>query len=192
MKTIFFFHFLFCSFVLIAQENKDTLHFKEQKMSEKGKILFTVDYPITPDQPIDIYFYNKHFKRPTQFPQQLVQTEFNDTTVVEWYQENEPKSLQSNYYFETTYDEKGKAIRYYFSGCAACTSFSFTLKIEYDEQNRPTRLKKWLGNLEAIPKGDKETIPVIEETILFYDQTGNLIHLKQYIEDHLIWEIGIE
>jgi hypothetical protein len=165
---------IFLAFSSSAQTEKFKI-FKKTEYSNNNFYTQTYDTIKLTQEPIDIYFFRKHFHFPYYLPDKFIDERLKHRTTSVWRDPNGKKDDKNNWQNTYTYDSLGRVTSYTYSGCFVCSNFPYNYRVTYNKK----------GQVEQL----NETINSIESFKFYYDNKGDIIKLEKYLLDKLETEV---
>lgn len=126
-------------------------------------------------EPVDIYFFKKHFNFPYDLPGKFTDEALKNRTVSVWRNPNGKKEDKGNWENTYTYDRLGRVTNYTYSGCFLCSNLPYNYSVTYNKD----------GQIEAL----NETINNLQSFRFYYDAQGAIVKLEKYISGKLQTEL---
>ncbi len=163
------------------------LAFSSSAQTEKSKVFKKIEYingnfyrqtydtiKLT-EEPIDIYFFRKHFNFPYYLPDRFIDKSLRNRIISVWRDLNGKKDYQKNRENTYTYDSIGRVTNYTYSGCFVCSNLPYNYRVIYNKK----------GKIEQI----NNTINSKENFKFYYDNKDDIVKLEKYLLDKLETEV---
>ncbi|KAA2239834.1 hypothetical protein F0L74_26985 [Chitinophaga agrisoli] len=125
------------------------------------------------NEPIDVYFFQRHFSSPAHLPKKFTDKQYSGQTISFWSNPNGKKDFQSNWTNTYSYDSLGRVINYAYSACVACSSVPYNYSVTYNAK----------GQVTLIADKSKDRFR------FYYNDKGDIIKFEKYLLDKLETEI---
>lgn len=126
-------------------------------------------------EPVDVYFFKKHFNFPYYLPGKFTDEALKNRTISVLRNPNGKKDDKGNWENTYTYDSLGRVTNYTYSSCFLCSSLPYSYSVTYNKD----------GQIEAL----NETINNLESFRFYYDAKGAIVKLEKYIFGKLQTEL---
>ena len=123
------------------------------------------------DEPIDVYFFRRHFYAPYYLPEKFVDPGKKNKTISVWQDPNGKKDYNLNWQKNYIYDNFGRVTSYNYSGCSVCSNFPYSYSVSYNAS----------GNVERI--FDKDHLK--DSFMFFYNSKGDIVKMDKFLSDQL-------
>lgn len=123
------------------------------------------------NEPIDIYFFKRHFFSPYYLPEKFIDQQHKNKTISAWRDPKGKKDYQQNWENTYTYDSLGRVTNYTYSGCFICSNLPYSYTVTYNSIGQVHRI----FNTTNIKDGFK----------FYYNKKGDVVKLEKYLLDKL-------
>lgn len=123
------------------------------------------------NEPIDIYFFKRHFFSPYYLPEKFIDQRQRKTKVSVWRDPKGKKDNQQNWENTYTYDSLGRVTNYTYSGCVICSDFPYSYTVTYNS----------VGQVDHI----FDTSNSKSGFKFYYDYKGKIVNFVKYSGDKL-------
>jgi YD repeat-containing protein len=154
---------------------QDSLQFKVTTL--EGLKQSTYLQIVSPSEKLGFDFYKKHFRLPYYYPNQMVNLNHANDTVVVWNDSTKVNDYKANWSYTIVYDSHSRVIEYCYSGCLICSQLPYNYQFFYNKQGQVTSIT---NNLHEKEKIDFQ-----------YDTNGNIVKIKVYRGASLIKKIEL-
>ena len=131
----------------------------------------TSDTIKTANEPIDIYFFKRHFFSPYYLPEKFIDQQYKNKRISVWRDPKGKKDYQQNWENTNTYDSLGRVTNYTYSGCFICSNLPYSYTVTYNLVGQVDRI----FSTNNIKDGFK----------FYYDKKGDIVKLERYLLDKL-------
>lgn len=126
-------------------------------------------------EPVDAYFFKRHFNAPYYLPDKFVQDKYRNRMITVSVDSNAKKG-EKNYRETTiTYDSLGRVTQYTDAGCFICSYMPYSYQVVYDEKSRVGQINNGINSNDIFK--------------FYYDDVGNLVKLEKYMSGKLEKEV---
>lgn len=94
----------------------------------------------TVNEPLDIYFYKRHFFTPYYLPASFTDLRYKNKTISVWNDPGGKKDYMQNWENTYTYDSLGRVISYTYTGCIICSNMPYSYTVTYNQAGQVIRL----------------------------------------------------
>ena len=123
------------------------------------------------NEPIDIYFFNRHFFSPYYLPEKFIDQRHKNKKISVWRDPKGKKDYQRNWENTYTYDSLGRVTNYTYSGCFICSNFPYNYTVTYN----------LVGQVDHI----FDTSNSKDGFKFYYDNNGTVVKFEKYSGDKL-------
>lgn len=126
-------------------------------------------------QPVDLYFFKKHFNFPYYLPEKFTDQALKNRTISVRRYPNAQKDDKNNWKHTYTYDSLGRVTSYAFSDCFACSNLPYNYSVTYNKEGQIEELKETINNTGSFR--------------FYYDAKGDIVKLEKYAHGKLQTEV---
>ncbi|WP_300599127.1 hypothetical protein [Niabella sp.] len=130
--------------------------------------------PLT-QQPVDLYFFRKHFNFPYYLPEKFTDEALKNKTISVLRNPNAKKEDKGNWENTYTYDSFGRVTNYTYSGCFLCSNLPYNYSVTYNKDGQVEQLKNTINNQESFR--------------FYYNAKGDIVKLEKYLFGKLQTEV---
>jgi hypothetical protein len=129
------------------------------------------------NEPVDIYFFKRHFFSPYYLPEKFIDQQSKNKTISVWRDPNGKKDYLQNWENTYTYDSLGRVINYTYSGCFICSNTPYNYTVTYNS----------IGQVDRI----FSSINVKDGFKFYYNKKGDIIKFEEYLGNKVETEIKL-
>ncbi|MBO9592821.1 MAG: hypothetical protein J7599_07915 [Niabella sp.] len=130
--------------------------------------------PLT-QEPVDVYFFKKHFNFPYYLPATFTDEALKGKTISVRRYPDARTDDKNNWKHTYTYDSLGRVTSYAFSNCFSCSSLPYNYSVAYNKDGRVEALTETINNLDSFR--------------FYYNAKGAIVKLEKYVFGKLQTEL---